>query len=190
MDLQQRRQAVSNVTALAAILVWMAIGTPCRAQTGRIYAANDYSHAAGFLNGGTVSLVDHAVKKATFLGNDRFWYLDSENGLSTLMVADPVRRTRFAAYDPVRMAVALHAAGLEETDAKRIQPKEFDLLDNDQTARITVNDKRYRCALSTEYRCSLELSGLAGAAGPSVKDASLAVFSPDGKRAVFIRDWN
>ena len=163
MNFEQRRRAVSNVTALAAILVWTAIGASSRAQSGRIYTANDYSHAAGFLNAGTVSLVDHAVKKATFIGNDRFWYLDSKNGLPTLMVADPVRRTRFAAYDAVRMAVALHAAGLEETDAKRIQPEEFDLLDNDGTARITVNEKRYRCALSTGYRCSLELSGPAGA---------------------------
>ena len=190
MNSEQRRRPVANVTALAAILVWTAIGAPSRAQSGRIYTANDYSRAAGFLNAGTVSLVDHAVKKATFIGNDRFWYLDSQNGLPTLMVADPVRRTRLAAYDPVRMAVALHAAGLEETDAKRIQPKDFDLLDNDRTARITVNEKRYRCALSTEYRCSLELSGPAGATNPSMKDASLAILSPDGKRAVFIRAWN
>ena len=178
MNSEQRRRPVANVTALAAILVWTAIGAPSRAQSGRIYTANDYSRAAGFLNAGTVSLVDHAVKKATFIGNDRFWYLDSQNGLPTLMVADPVRRTRLAAYDPVRMAVALHAAGLEETDAKRIQPKDFDLLDNDRTARITVNEKRYRCALSTEYRCSLELSGPAGATNPSMKDASLADLVP------------
>jgi dipeptidyl-peptidase 4 len=188
MNLEQQRRPV--VTVLAAILIWTAMGAPSDAQTGRIYTANDYSRAAGFLNPGTFSLVDHAVTKATFIGNDRFWYLDSKNGLPTLMVADPIRRTRVSAYDPVRMAVALHAAGLEETDAKRIQPKEFDLLDNDRTARITVSEKRYRCALSTEYHCSLELSGPAGATSPSLKDASLAVFSPDGKRAVFIRDWN
>ena len=101
------------------------------------------------------------------------------------MVADAARRTRSAAYDPLRMAVALHAAGLEETDAKRIHPDEFDLLDDDRTARITIDEKRYKCALSTEYRCSLELSGPAGTPKPSLKDASLADFSPDGKRVRF-----
>ncbi|MFZ0317560.1 MAG: DPP IV N-terminal domain-containing protein, partial [Candidatus Sulfotelmatobacter sp.] len=36
----------------------------------------------------------------------------------------------------------------------------------------------------------LELSGPAGTPKPSLHDASLADFSPDGKRAVFLRDWN
>ena len=59
-----------------------------QAQTGRIYTSDDYSRAANLLNAGTFSLVDHAVRHATFISNDRFWYLDSENGLPTLMVAD------------------------------------------------------------------------------------------------------
>jgi dipeptidyl aminopeptidase/acylaminoacyl peptidase len=110
--------------------------------------------------------------------------------LPTLMVADAARRTRSAAYDQIRMAAALHAAGVEETDAKRIRPEEFDLLDDDRSARITISGIRYRCALGAAYRCSVELAGPAGMPKQSLKDASLADFSPDGKRAVFLRDWN
>ena len=106
------------------------------------------------------------------------------------MIADAARRTKSAAYDPLRMAAALQAAGVKETDAKRIRPEKFDLLDNDQMAMITISGSRYRCALGVEYRCSLELSGPAGTPKPSLHDASLADFSPDGKRAVFLRDWN
>jgi dipeptidyl aminopeptidase/acylaminoacyl peptidase len=106
------------------------------------------------------------------------------------MVADAARRTRSAAYDQIRMAAALHAAGVEETDAKRIRPEEFDLLDDDRSARITISGIRYRCALGAAYRCSVELAGPAGTPKPSLKDASLADFSPDGKRAIFLRDWN
>ena len=85
------------------------------------------------------------------------------------MVADAARRTKSAAYDSLRMAAALHAAGLEETDAKRIRPEEFDLLDDDRSARITIGGTRYRCALGAEYRCSLELAGPAGTPKPSLK---------------------
>ena len=179
---------VSNV--IPAIFAWMAISLSLQAQTGRIYTSDDYSRAANQLNAGTFALVDHAIRHATFISNDRFWYLDSENGLPTLMVADATRRTRSAAYDPLRMAAALHAAGVEETDAKRIRPEEFDLLDDDRSARITISGIRYRCALGAAYRCSVELAGPAGTPKPSLKDASLADFSPDGKRAVFLRDWN
>jgi dipeptidyl-peptidase 4 len=161
-----------------------------QAQTGRVYTSDDYGRAANLLNAGTISLVDHAVKEATFIGGDRFWYLDSENGLPTLMVADAARRTKSAAYDPIRMATALQAAGLEEKDPQRIHPDEFDRTEDGQSVRITIDGTRYKCALGAEYRCSLELAGPAGTPKPSLSDASLADFSPDGRRAVFLRDWN
>ena len=68
---------------LVPIFAWLTISLSSQAQTGRIYTSEDYSRAANLLNAGTISLVDHAVKHATFLGGDRFWYLDSENGLPT-----------------------------------------------------------------------------------------------------------
>ena len=185
-----KQPLVSNLIPAAATFVWLAISLSSQAQTGRIYTFDDYSRAASLLNEGTVSLVDHAVKHAAFLGGDRFWYLDTDHGLPTLMVADAAKRTKSAAYDPLRMAAALNRAGLKETDAKRILPQEFDLLDNDRNARISINGVRYLCALGAEYHCSVELAGPPGTAKPSLKDASLAAFSPDGKRAVFLRDWN
>ena len=154
MDWNRASRWLSNATQVSAIFVGIGISLSAQAQTGRIYTSDDYSRAANLLHASTISLVDHAVEKATFFGGDRFWYLDNENGLPTLMVADAARRTRSAAYDPLRMAAALHAAGLEETDPKRIRPDAFDLLDNDRTVRITIGGTRYRCTLGAEYRCS------------------------------------
>jgi dipeptidyl-peptidase-4 len=181
---------ISHVVPVSAIFAEIAISLSAQAQTGRIYTSEDYSRAANLLNAGTISLVDHAIKRATFLDAGRFWYLDSENGLPTLMVGDAARRTKSAAYDPLRMAAALHTAGLEEADAKRIRPEEFDLVEDDRSARITIDGSRYKCALGVDYRCSLELYGPAGTPKPSLNDAALADFSPDGRRAVFLRDWN
>ena len=186
MNLSSLSRLVSNVIPVAVVLTSMGV----HAQTGRVYTSDDYSRAANLLNAGTISLVDHAVKQATFIGGDHFWYLDSETGLPTLMVADAATHTKAAAYDPVRMTAALHAAGLEEKDPKRIHPDEFDLIEDGQSARITIDGTRYKCALGAEYRCSLELAGPAGTPKPSLSDASLADFSPDGRRAVFLRDWN
>jgi dipeptidyl aminopeptidase/acylaminoacyl peptidase len=186
MNLNSLSRLVSNMIPAAAVLTSIV----AQAQTGRVYTFDDYTRAADLLNASTISLVDHAVKDATFIGGDRFWYLDSENGLPTLMIADAATRTKSAAYDSLRMAAALHAAGLEETDAKRIHLDEFDSLEDGRSVRITIDDTRYKCALGTEYHCSLELAGPAGTPKPSLSDASLADFSPDGRRAVFLRDWN
>jgi dipeptidyl-peptidase 4 len=189
-DLKLWSRLVPSVIPVAAVFAWMVISLSSQAQTGRIYSSDDYSQAANLLNAGTISLVDHAIQHAAFIGGDRFWYLDTERGLPTLMVADAAKRTKSAAYDPVRMAAALHAAGLEETDPKRIRPEQFDLVNDDRSALITVSRIRYRCALGNKYRCSVELAGPSGTPKPSLRDASLANFSPDGKRAVFLRDWN
>src|ERR1700729_3716738 len=122
MNLKSLSRLVCNMIPAAVVLTSIVV----QAQSGRVYTFDDYSRAANLLNAGTISLVDHAVKQASFIGGDRFWYLDSENGLPTLMVGDAATRTKSAAYDSLRMAAALHAAGLEETDAKRIHPDEFD----------------------------------------------------------------
>ena len=53
-----------------------------------------------------------------------------------------------------------------------------------------MSGTRYRCTLGAEYRCWPELAGPAGTPKPSLSDTSLADFSPDGQRAVFLRDWN
>ena len=89
MNLSSLSRLVSHVIPVVVVLTSIA----AQAQTGRVYMSDDYSRAANLLNAGTISLVDHAVKEATFIGGDRFWYLDSENGLPTLMVADAATRT-------------------------------------------------------------------------------------------------
>src|SRR5580658_8380030 len=91
MNWKRLSRRVSNVIPAAAGFAWVAISFSLQAQTGRIYTSDDYNGAANLLSAGTFSLVDHAVRGATFIGDDRFWYLDSENGLPTLIVADAVR---------------------------------------------------------------------------------------------------
>ncbi len=175
---------------LAASCALLAIGLPSQAQTGRTYTYDDYSQAAGLLRASTVSLVDHAVEQSAALGSNRFWYVDWANGVPTVVVGDAARQTRSAAYDPQRMVAALHAAGLEEKDIRKILPDEFALLNEDKTAILTIDGTRYQCTLGADYQCALQLRGPAGTPKPSLVDASLAEFSPDGKRAVFLRDWN
>lgn len=163
---------------------------PAAAETGRVYTNEDYAAAVGMLSAATTPLVDHAVRGASFLGNDRFWYLDTANGLSTLMLADAVKGTRSAPYDTVRMAAALHAAGLPEADPKKIVPQNFDLIDGDKTAVLTVAGRVFKCSLGATYTCSSEVKSSTSMTRTGRRNASEAVVSPDGKRAVFIRGYN
>lgn len=179
-----------NCVILLTASVSRVFCAPVAAQTGRVYTAQDYSRAVAMLSASTTPLVDHAVRGASFLGNDRFWYLDSADGLSTLMLADAAKGTRSAPYDTLRMAAALHAGGLPETDPKKIVPQNFDLIDHDQVAVITIAGRVFKCSLGTTYTCSSELKASTSTTHTGRRNATQSVVSPDGKRAVFIRGWN
>src|ERR1700749_1733918 len=100
MNSQHHCRLAKRGISLAATLSALTIGLSCPAQTGRVYTEEDYTRSANLLTASTVSLVDHAVEGASFFSNDRFWYLDSDHGLSTLMIADAATQTKSPAYDP------------------------------------------------------------------------------------------
>ncbi len=160
------------------------------AQAGRTYTDADYSRAASMLNASTMGLVDHAVRGAYPLSNDRFWYVDTDHGLPTPMVADAIHGTKKAAYDPVRMATSLHAAGLPQTDPKQIALDSLALEGNDTVAVLTVHSAVYRCTLGGQYACTVVRQPFRSVTRTGGRYATLSVLSPDGKRAVFVRDWN
>ncbi len=161
------------------------------AQAGRTYTAADYTRASARLNDTASTLVDHAVTAAHTLSDDRFWYIDTDRGLGTPMLVDPGKATKAVLYDPTRMAAALHAAGLRQADPKKITPTELDLVDKDAAALLTVSGGKYRCTLGAQYTCTVVQPPDGNAAAPPTRrNTPDAVVSPDGKRAVFIRDWN
>ncbi len=176
---------LGRAVALAALAVPM-----LPAQAGRTFTDADYNRATSMLNASTAQLVDHAVRGAYPLANDRFWYVDTDHGLPTPMIADSIHGTKKAAFDPVRMAAALHAVGLSEADPKKITLDNLDLVDGDNAAVLTVHTAVYRCTLGQRYVCTVLQQPFRSVTRKGSHAATHAVLSPDGKRAVFIRDWN
>ncbi|GAA3754338.1 S9 family peptidase [Terriglobus aquaticus] len=158
------------------------------AQTGRVYTDADYTRAASQLVWATTPLVDHAVRGAQFLDHDRFWYLETTGGNTTVMLGDAAKGTRREAFDAARMATALQAAGVK-VEAGKYVPDAFNISDDDKTARLSVQQRSFKCDLTT-YTCTTELPGSTGLTRSGRRSAPAAVLSPDGKKAAFIRDWN
>ena len=138
------------------------------------------------LHANTSGLVDHAVNAATFLDSSRLWYVDNTNQIPSVIVADAATRSKRALFDSVKMMAALHAAGCAESDVKRLRIHDMKLLDGDQSALITIRGKEFRCSIDAS-KCSFVRDALAKTSG---YDPANATPSPDGKRTVFIHDWN
>src|SRR5688572_12238765 len=79
-------------------------------QPARVLTAADYDRAVRFLAPGVAGLVTGGSVSPTWLPDDRFWYINTTSGGTEMILVDPARRSRAAAFDHSRMAQALSAA--------------------------------------------------------------------------------
>ena len=151
-------------------------------------------------------------------GGDRFWYRDTANGNTTFMLIDAVRATKAPAFDHAQMAAALNTAGIRNANATNLPITDLEFAGTG-TLIVSVRGDRYSCELATAYTCTrqqipparqqtqangqppsgVSATATGGNAGMSTNPVAVAparpgrdeaVVSPDGKRAVFIRNWN
>ena len=166
---------------------------PAGAQTGRTYTAEDYTRAAALLPASANALVDHTVGNVMPLSHDRFLYSERDHGQLSFLIVDAQHPTPVPAYDAARMAAALHAGGYPESDPKKIRPVKVELQDatsnSPAVAKLTFGAGRYSCMLGEPYQCKADARNAAAGAAPGSAPLP-AVLSPDGKREVFIRNWN
>ena len=159
------------------------LALPLAAQEPRQLTAEDYARAERFLGANTVPLVTGFGVRPTWLADGRFWYRATVPEGSAFIMVDPVRGSRQAAFDQVRLAAALSAASGGAVEGNRLPFQNFELSRDSRSITVTVQNRRWNCDLQ-RYVCSRADS--TSAAG-DLRDANV---SPDGRWAVFIRDHN
>src|SRR5262245_1761102 len=154
----------------------------------------DYARAERFMSYNVTPLVSGTGVRPTWLRDERFWYRTSTPDGTALFLVDPARHTRARAFDPARLSDAIVQAGGQRIDARQLP---FDAMTisgvaGHDTVAFETDDRRWRCDLQ-DNRCSAsdvareQSSGGRGRGGRGPRND---VLSPDGKRTVFIRDWN
>ena len=174
-------------TAVAVVVV-SAMAASGFAQAGKQYTKEDYARAEKFMTYNVAPLVYHGVTGATWMADGRLWYRDTGADGSTIVVVDPAKGSKGAAFDQVKLAKALNATG-QKVDAKRLAVSSLELSDGDKTVIVGMGPRRFRCDLSGEGVCSPAKSeGAVRGGGRGARNAE--VTSPDKTKAAFIRDWN
>jgi dipeptidyl aminopeptidase/acylaminoacyl peptidase len=168
----------------SSLVMLAAAAAPLLAQSTRQLTAEDYARAEKFLAQGTVPLVTGFGVRPTWLPDGRFWYRTTVPEGSAFFVVDPAKRTRTSLFDARRLATALAAATGGRVDAARLPFQSVDLEKDNRAITVSLQGKRWRCDLQ-QYACTT--ADTARPAGAVPANASL---SPDGQRAVFIRDFN
>jgi dipeptidyl aminopeptidase/acylaminoacyl peptidase len=174
---------VVNRATLVVLCCCSAIGS---AQVDKVYTAADYAQAERLMDYNVNPLVYHTVDHPVWLADGRFWYRDVDSEGVTFMLVDPAKRTKAPAFDHVRLATALNAAGGPGSsgalDSSHLPIEDFSLEDGDGVVALTIGLHM--------MRCDLRGAGVCKAAGELLAPGVSYDTSPDGRRAVFIRDNN
>ncbi len=157
-----------------------------RSQQGGVLTAADYTHAESRLSYGTEPFVDNSMGRPSWLPGDRFWYRVLTAQGSEFILVNPVKGTRSVAFDHQRLAVALSVATGKKVDAFKLPFQTFTFSADDKSISFQADGKGYSCDLAGNT-CAVDTT----AKGRMRRQAGMnEELSPDGKKAVFIKDYN
>jgi hypothetical protein len=184
------------VVALAAVMPLSAQDRAASAPPA--VTAEDYARAEKFLAPALSSLVVGGSVTATWLPDDRFTYRSTTASGVEFLLVDPVKATKTRAFDHVKLAAALGAAAGGTFDPNKLPFQTIELSTDGKSVSFDVETRRWSCDVAgTACKdAGAARGGRGGAAGGRGggggrgAGAGTAVTSPDGKRAVFIKDWN
>ncbi|HML16378.1 MAG TPA: DPP IV N-terminal domain-containing protein, partial [Bryobacteraceae bacterium] len=147
--------------------------------SARAYTAGDYARAEKFLNYNVNPLMLNGAVRPNWLSDDRFWYLNVNAEGTEFLLANPMRGTREPAFHHAEVAAALAKASGKSFDPAHLPFTEIEL--EERSVSFDADGRRWKC----------DVSGTTCGIGPAPKRQDRnQVVSPDGKRAVFIRDYN
>jgi dipeptidyl-peptidase 4 len=176
----------------------------------RVYTAADYERAEKALAGNTNPLVFRSGVRVTWLADERAWYRVTTAEGSEFILVDTAKGTRAPAFDHAKLAAALSTAAAGKYDANHLPFTEIEPSTDGKSVEFSVSGKRWKCDVAGSA-CAESADAAAGGAaggragrggrgggrggrggGGGVAGAGgrAESMSPDGKRAVFIRDNN
>ncbi len=165
-------------------LALLLVAAPLVAQSPRQLTPDDYARAERFLGATTAPLVTGTGVRPTWTEDGRFWYRTTVPGGGAFFVVDPARRSREALFDQTRLTAALAAASGGRVDGSRLSVQTFDLAKDSRSMTVRLQNRRWKCDLQ-RYSCAPADSSPGAVNAPPASSVS-----PDGRRAVFIRDNN
>jgi dipeptidyl aminopeptidase/acylaminoacyl peptidase len=167
--------------ALAFVFSAIVQFTPAQALT-----AVDYARAEKFLNYNTNPLVDRGAVRPNWLDGDRFWYRVMTPTGSEFILVDPAKGTCAPAFDHAKLAEALSTATGKKYEGNKLPFMTFELAEP-YMITVSVGETFWDCNIE-HYACAKPAAGSASGTVPAPHAPE--VFSPDKKKAAFIRNFN
>jgi hypothetical protein len=153
--------------------------------------AQDYQSAESFLNYSTQKYIDHAFTNPNWLSDDRFWYRTLTPQGAEFILIDPAKKKRSTAFDADKLAAAISSVTKQQVKASTLPFNSFTYSDDNNSIIFRVNGQTWKTDLQN-YTISKDTAAQVNNRGQGFRrrSNSLEVFSPDGTKTAYIKDWN
>ncbi|MES2419377.1 MAG: DPP IV N-terminal domain-containing protein, partial [Bacteroidota bacterium] len=174
-----------------------ALALSANAQQGKSLTDKDYERAEKMMTYNTEPFIDKGSVRPNWLAGDKFWYQSSSVNGTEFILVDPAKKTRTPAFDQEKLAAALSTASGKTYEAGKLSFQALNFSPDGKSISFTADEKRWKTELKT-YKTSIDESTPATITSPpqgrpgrgAFGGGSMETFSPDRKKAVFIKDYN
>ena len=182
-------------STLITVVLAVAAGAALLAQAPpAAMTAADYARAEKFLAATVNPLVVGGSASATWLPDERFTYRSTTADGVTFFIVSPAAKTRVPAFDHAKVAAALARAAGATITATALPFQAIQMSADGKSVSFDYSSRRWTCdvlgaacASTGDATAEAPAGGRGGGGRGAAGNAST---SPDGKRAVFIKDWN
>ncbi|SMC57321.1 S9 family peptidase [Pedobacter nyackensis] len=168
------------------VVTGFALTLSAMAQQGKSLTDKDYERAEKFM----YYNIDKDNLSPNWLTGDRFWYSIATTQRTEFILVDPAKKGKSPAFDHQKMATALSTVTGTTYEANKLPITAINYAADGKSIAITAAGKRWKVELPS-YKASVDNSTPTTqiATAPEGSGA-VAGGSPDGTKAVFIKDYN
>ncbi len=161
------------------------------AQPSPALTANDYAHAESYLNYNADQFIDGNIPLPNWLPGGKFWYKVLTPAGSQFILVDPAKGKKSTAFDATKLAASLSLQMGKTYTADKLPVRDINYTADGKAVIVSTSAKQYKCDLQT-YGCVIDTTRMGASSIQVTRRAlnSVEVKSPDGKRTVFIKDYN
>src|SRR5687768_2419270 len=193
--------AMSRALVRIAVVFTLSLPVATSAQSGRMTAA-DYDRAVNLLAQNLTGLVIGGSVTANWLPDGRFWYRAQTATGSEFRLVAPTARRVTPAFDHQRLAASLATVSGASITPTQLPFDQIAFNARMDSVSVDVGQRRFRCDVAGKSCMAAGnaegggrggrggRAGGGGGGGGRGNAAPPVVMSPDGKQAVFIRNWN
>jgi dipeptidyl-peptidase 4 len=185
-----RLRFILLITVVLAVVAGVAM--LAQAPPATVTAA-EYARAEKFLAATVNPLVVGGTVNANWMPDERFWYRSAAADGVTFLIVSPSSKTRVPAFNHAKLAAALAKAAGATISATALPFQAIQFSADGASVSFDYNRQRWTCDVQGNACASTgeaAAAAPAGGRGGGRGAAGSAATSPDGKRAVFIKDWN